>query len=278
MAKSNRKNSKAMKRRLGKKAGAKVATKGARPVPSQREMDGALNAVAERIKKRLVKNDKSNALGKYVIAAEVKAVMDGEAKYGSRAVEKLARKLGLEWQLLYRWAEVATAWPDHAAFHKLVQRRNKYGIPLTWSHLEVLTEVADPARRKKLIKMTLVRGLSVRELRARKGGSVAAGSTRQAASSPSKVSLKGTIVTLSKQAEVFADELARWRKVLSRIPGGAPEADLKKSLKVARRKQKAVVSACQATLKAIESVLGRKRSTAKSPKRTVTILRVNKAA
>lgn len=128
-------------------AGAKVATKGARPVRSKREMDGSLNAVAERIKKLLVKNDSSNALGKYAIATEVKAVMDERAKYGSRAVEKLARKLGLKGKLLYRWAEVATTWPDLAAFNALVQRRNKYGIPLTWSHLEVLTEVANPTRR-----------------------------------------------------------------------------------------------------------------------------------
>jgi hypothetical protein len=149
---------------------------------------------------------------------------------------------------------------------------------LTWSHLEVLTEVADPTRRKKLIKMTLVRGLSVRELRSRKGGSAAAGSTRQAGANIAKGSLRGTTVTLSKQADVFAGELARWRKALSHLRGGVAEADLKKTLKVARQKQKALVSACQATVKAIEGVLGRKLSTAKSPKRTVTILRFNKAA
>jgi hypothetical protein len=107
-------------------------------------MEGAFNAVAERIKKFLVKNDNSNALGKYVVATEVKAVMDERTKYGSRAVEKLARKLGLKAKLLYRWAAVATIWPDQADFYALVQRRNKYGIPLTWSHLEVLTEVTDP--------------------------------------------------------------------------------------------------------------------------------------
>jgi hypothetical protein len=73
---------------------------------------------------KLVANDKDSASAKYEVAVRVKNVMEGEVKYEPEAVKKLARLLGLKWQLLYAWAEVARAWSTREAFLKVVSRLN----------------------------------------------------------------------------------------------------------------------------------------------------------
>jgi hypothetical protein len=52
-------------------------------------------------------------------------------------------------------------------FASLTSLRGSDGLPLTWSHLELLSEVRPAARRRELAELAVCEGLSVRRLAAR---------------------------------------------------------------------------------------------------------------
>jgi len=262
--KTMRKSSTAKARRQDKKARRKSATRGTGAVTAKAKVNSALLAEAGRIKKLIATNDKNNALKKYVIATRVQRVMDGEKEFGAGAVKKLGRLLRLEWQLLYRWAEVARAWPTEAVFRKVISQPNKHGIPLTWSHLEALTKLPDNAKRERLIKLALAESLSVRELKEKVSGPIASGGTKPLVKSAAPMSIKDSIIALTKQASGHVVEVVAWQKTLRKIPDGQPSVEVAESLAKALVAHNAMIIQLEINKKKIEAVLGRAQPTKQS--------------
>jgi len=129
-------------------------------------MTPALRIEYEHLKSRLASADRSEVIDRHEIAVVVRKILDDGTKYGEGAVKQLEAALGIDDRTLYRRAHVAGIWPTVDAIERLLSLRNKFGRPLTWSHLEVLAEVADENDREALIDLTLAKGLSVRKLRA----------------------------------------------------------------------------------------------------------------
>ncbi|RIX40047.1 MAG: DUF1016 family protein [Rhodocyclales bacterium GT-UBC] len=95
------------------------------------------------------------------IVAEVKDA----AKYGENAVTFMEKKLRRDEKTLYRYARVTELWPT-AEFEKLVREKGPSGLPITWSHLEVLVDVADGRVRQGLLSKARKQCWSVRKLKA----------------------------------------------------------------------------------------------------------------
>ena len=108
--------------------------------------------------------DRDDMRARYKVGRIVGEVMD-EAKYGQNAVEVMEEKLRRDKKTLYRYARVAQLWPA-AEFERLVRKKDAAGLPVTWSHLEVLVEVEDGRVRKGLLSKALKKCWSVRTLRA----------------------------------------------------------------------------------------------------------------
>jgi hypothetical protein len=98
---------------------------------------------------------------RYKIGAIVGSVQEGEATYGTRAVERLALGLGRDPATLYRYGVVARVWSERE-MRALCRRRNRYGEPLSWSHWLELAGLRD---WKSWLERALAEGWSVRRLR-----------------------------------------------------------------------------------------------------------------
>jgi hypothetical protein len=78
-------------------------------------------------------------------------------------VRLLARVLGVSMSNLYQAATVVSTFPS-GRFEELGARRTTFGLPLSFSHLEVLTRVKTESLREALLERAYAEGLSVREL------------------------------------------------------------------------------------------------------------------
>jgi hypothetical protein len=85
------------------------------------------------------------------------------AAYGPNAMRELASAVQIDASALRRNARVSeTIAPDE--LHTLTGLRNGAGLPLTWSHLEVLSTVRSAGRRESLAVAAAAERLSVRAL------------------------------------------------------------------------------------------------------------------
>jgi hypothetical protein len=133
-------------------------------------MNDALLATFNEIQALIVQAEKQDIEARYTIALLCCRVRDGDGnggKYGSGAVKKLAAALGPDWSKsrIYDYARVAEAWPNKEDFDKLAGQVDKYGNPLSWSHIVLLATVADDEPRDVLIGQVLEDGLGIRDLR-----------------------------------------------------------------------------------------------------------------
>jgi hypothetical protein len=132
-------------------------------------MKPALRSVVAKLKRKLRSLWSHECFRRFEVAQIVLKVRVGHKRYGARGVEQLATELGLDKATVYRWARVAEVWAP-GEFRIVIARRNKAGLAVTWSHLEVLAEVSGRARRETLLEKVLAESLSVRQLRALVGG------------------------------------------------------------------------------------------------------------
>jgi len=131
-------------------------------------MNNALLAEYGEIKDLVVRADRQDLPTRYEIAVHCRAVCEGDgrgSKYGDRAVAKLAQALGWPKSNVYEYANVAKSWQNKQAFDAFVAQDDKYGKPLSWSHIVLLASVAKTERRDKLAEEARTQGWNVRELR-----------------------------------------------------------------------------------------------------------------
>jgi hypothetical protein len=136
----------------------------ARPAPTTAL---ALEKKVEAIKQLLAEADKQDVAARYKIAIQFHEVIAGDGKnkkYGAGAAKRLGNALGWSRSVVYAFDAVAKAW-DQEKFDAMAAKRDKFGKPLSWSHLMVLAAEKDAKRRRDLTSQTLGSGWSVRELK-----------------------------------------------------------------------------------------------------------------
>ena len=83
--------------------------------------------------------------------------------YGTQSVERVAAELGMSARVLYRYIAVAESWSE-SQLKVEIDRTNRFGQPLSWSHFLALAKVDDARSRALLIDECLANAWSVREL------------------------------------------------------------------------------------------------------------------
>jgi hypothetical protein len=222
-----------------------TAAKTTKPAASVEKVNKAFAAKVAHLKKLLTASRKRGAMATYAIACGVRDVLDGGAKYGAGAAKQLEAELGMDKTTLYRWAGVARAWPRISPFTKMVSHVNQAGLSISWSHLELLTELPAGHKRDKLQAEVLDQCYSVQTLRERiaelKGKKAAATETDQA---------PADAAAISTQVSLIETEQARLREVLSRLPPGPIPEDQAKALEHLRWSCEVIASEIAARLAA----------------------------
>lgn len=125
--------------------------------------ESEFQAKCECIQQLLASATREDASTRYRVGAHVRDLKEDEAKYGARAVARLAERLGRDEATLYRYALVAERWSVEA-FGAYLGRLTPAGEPLSWTHFVELSTVEDAALREELARRAIAEGLSVRAL------------------------------------------------------------------------------------------------------------------
>lgn len=131
-------------------------------------MNHALQSEYNTIRALAAQADHQDALARHEIALHCHTVCEGDGQggtYGDRAVVRLSKALGWSKSTVYEYAVVAATWPDKQVFAQFAEQEDRYGKPLSWSHIVLLAAVADTGRRNELVKDAIKHGWNVRDLR-----------------------------------------------------------------------------------------------------------------
>ena len=95
------------------------------------------------------------------VVGKVRAMPDA---YGQHCVPRIAEEVGMTAANLYRHIAVAECWTA-AEVTALMDRTDRFGQPLSWSHLVLLAQAPDGTAREIMLEECLSSAWSVRELK-----------------------------------------------------------------------------------------------------------------
>jgi hypothetical protein len=124
------------------------------------ELENACKEVQELISR----SDARDAIDRHAIGCIIRDVRDAEHTYGEGAVAKIAHAVGRDADTLYEYANVAETW-SHAEIKRLMARKTALGVPLSFSHLVVLSRVRNRPDLLTIMTERALEGVSVRHLR-----------------------------------------------------------------------------------------------------------------
>ena len=153
--------------------------------------------------------DRSDLLTRYKAGVIIRKVKES-ADYGENGVKRMEEELGRDQGTLYRYSTVVETW-EEPEFKAQIKRTNAKGLPLTWSHYELLATVEDGRRRNGLITRALNECLSVHALRALMGSSESK-AKRAATGEATEISPSGAIRHLDQALDAFEKEARSWEE------------------------------------------------------------------
>jgi hypothetical protein len=115
--------------------------KSVRPVATE-PINADLQRECEVLRGLFAATTRRTVAERYEMAVRLLNIQKG-AHYGESAVERAAAELGKSSRLLYDYIEVAKRWQNRDDCMRLVERRNRFGLPLTFSHLMPLARQQD---------------------------------------------------------------------------------------------------------------------------------------
>jgi hypothetical protein len=186
------------------------------------KMVPVLRKECDKIREDLAASGSDDAKIRHRLGALVNDIQDKPDRYGQRGVEQLAAALGYDKTLLYRHAKVAACW-SVKELSDLLRRQSVTGLPITFSHLQLLATVTSPKKREKYLDAVLTEGLSVRDLK-RRLEPVAKAETEESSSTPDAArALRGLRVA----SETWLERVKLLEaEVLPALEGGPPTPEL----------------------------------------------------
>jgi len=217
-----------------------------------------LQEVYAKINECLVEEESNKIRARYEIGRQVHNVVRAPGTYGENAVKKLAEALNISESVLYRFCDVAEQWTP-SQFERLAARRDEVrGRPISWSALTEIAEVADAGKRRDLLEAVFGEGLSVRQLRQRKGELLG---HEVEASSPIQRSIAMGLGEVLELSRVLLDRQDTWNKsVFAPIEGVGPEdnpAAILQRIEQTETAQRELRDFCDVVLERLE--VGRQR-------------------
>ncbi|WP_438040210.1 hypothetical protein [Sorangium sp. So ce128] len=212
------------------------------PKPSRAErtlqkMTTALRKECDKICEALAVAGTDDAKVRHRLGALVNAIQDDADKYGQRGVEQLAVALGYDKTLLYRHAKVAACWSPKE-LSELLRRESVTGLPISFSHLQLIATVTSPKKREGYIETVLAEGLSVRDLKRRLAPAAARASRNQSLQPDAEHALRGlqaTLETWTDRVDLLVTE------VLPALGSAPPSPELRAKYEQALAQQQAFI-------------------------------------
>jgi hypothetical protein len=119
----------------------------------------------EKIKNRCYNAVRSDTEEHFWIAKDIEDLCNaGDKQYGAGVMKKLAEATGYSEEKLRQSVLVARSWPPEE-MKTILLRKNKFGMPITWSHLTTLAQIKSKSDRDAFLEDVLSEGLSVRKLK-----------------------------------------------------------------------------------------------------------------
>jgi hypothetical protein len=123
----------------------------------------AFDTALETVRGLLAQVARDESKTRYRIGTLLREVSGSIETYGARAVERLAERLEVGADTLYRCISVAETWSE-PELKALTARTNRRGEPLTWSHLATLAKIPGERTRGRWIERCIEAGWTTREL------------------------------------------------------------------------------------------------------------------
>lgn len=134
-------------------------------VTPERGMCEPLQRACQEVRQLLNRNDARDALDRYQIGCIIREVRNAEHTYGLGGVGKIARAVGRDVDTLYEYGDVAETW-SQVEITRLLERKTPLGVPLSFTHLVVLSKVRHDRDLLKAMTDRALSGISARHLRA----------------------------------------------------------------------------------------------------------------
>lgn len=212
------------------------------PKPNRTEralqkMTTALRKECDKICEALAIAGTEDAKVRHRLGALVNAIQDDADKYGKRGVEQLAVALGYDKTLLYRHAKVAACWSSKE-LSELLRRESATGLPISFSHLQLLATVTSARKRNDYIEAVLAEGLSVRDLKRRLAPAAEKASRKQSSQPDAEHALRGlqtTLETWTDRVELLEAEM------LPALDSAPPSSELRSKYEQTLAQQQAFI-------------------------------------
>jgi len=174
-------------------------------------MSEALSQACSRVLMLFGRNEARDALDRYAVGCVIRDVRGAEHTYGQNGVGKIARAIGRDVDTLYEYADVAETWSE-VEISRLLQRKTPAGLPLSFTHLVVLSKLRHRRDVLKVLTDRALTGLSARHLRAlvdeeRRGKNADSTDGRSLARLKQLVTCTDRLLTLSRSLDEFLSEL-----------------------------------------------------------------------
>jgi hypothetical protein len=223
------------------------------------EMPESLAKVCTRVIELFGRNDARDALDRYAIGCIIRDVRDSEQTYGQASVAKIARRIGRDVDTLYEYANVAETWSE-VEVKRLLERKTAAGLPLSFTHLVVLSRLR--RKRDSLKKLTdrALEGLSARHLRA-----LVDEERRRGSRDPQPVAPEALLqrfVTCCDRLLVMSQSLDH---CLSDLPAMTPSDKLVELLEKATESHRHLHQICQENARRLEQEYARACSQSEEP-------------
>lgn len=117
----------------------------------------------EKIRESLIVEEQNTIRSRYDIGVALEAARQNESKYGSKFVERMEIAIGYDKSVIYNALVFAQRFTEEEV-NELLDRRDKHGNSLLWTHVVHVMRAPDRATRKELLDLTFKHGFSPTEL------------------------------------------------------------------------------------------------------------------
>ena len=117
--------------------------------PEADDVHAAVAEVSRTVRGLLVAADSSEVVTRHEVGELLRHAKGAPRTYGKHVVEEVAADVGVGARVLYQYIAVAEAW-SATSIHRELQKRNRVGQALSWSHFLVLTRVVSLGRPKPI--------------------------------------------------------------------------------------------------------------------------------
>ena len=198
-------------------------------------------------------------MGGYEVACDIRELRDA-AKYGANAMGQFANFVGWSLTTVNDYATLAETWPNADEFAKIAAKKNKNGIPLTWTHFIVLMREPNEERRQILMRDALNKGWTVAALEKARGEESDGSDSNGRVHTPEAHCTDGGDTRPAEPLKIMVNDVAekltalktKWEKEILTEIAKVPTDQLETTLSFLQESRKQVAELHKTTLDSID--------------------------